>query len=176
MELTETVPGNAALMGLLCELDRGITMVGTLDDFEYAIARSGSSSIGAHFRHNLDFVNALLNGLAIRRIDYNDRTRDVRIETEREYAIDQLMFACRRLNSLTPDIIGSHVVVRSEVDEELWHSSTVSREIEFLHSHTVHHYALIKMLISVENDAVSSAFGVSPSTLRFRSASSVAGY
>jgi hypothetical protein len=159
---------NLTIAGLTAEIERGIAMIEMMSDDEYATARGGGSSVGAHIRHNLDFVNAVLNGVAVRRIDYNDRTRDTRIETDRDYAVREMAFAVERLDRLTPAILATLVLVRSEVDEDLWHTSTVSREIEFLHSHTVHHYALVRFLMAESREVLSPSFGVSPSTLRFR--------
>jgi hypothetical protein len=62
-------------------------------------------------------------------------------------------------------------MVRSEVDEDLWHTSSISREIEFLHSHTVHHYALVARRMTDAGYFTDATFGVAPSTLRFRQAS-----
>ena len=149
-------------------------MVAAMRDVDYATRRNGESSIGAHIRHNLDFITALLCGVAGGRIDYNVRQRDPRIESDRVYAIEQMMSACERLRNLTSWRLASPVIVRSEVNERVWHTSSVSREIEFLHSHTVHHYALVKWLLNEASESVGASFGVSPSTLRFRSGVSLA--
>ncbi|HEX6126188.1 MAG TPA: hypothetical protein VFZ23_12515 [Pyrinomonadaceae bacterium] len=159
---------NAAVSGLIAELARGIEIILALDDDEFGMAVEGRSSVGAHLRHDLDFVNAFLNGLAERRIDYNARARDARIERDRDHAIQEMAFACSRLRNLTPGLLASLVVVRSEVDEDLWHTSSASREIEFLHSHTVHHYALIAKLVAATGRRLDDEFGVAPSTLRYR--------
>jgi hypothetical protein len=74
----------------------------------------------------------------------------------------------RRLERLEPETFDRIVMVRSEINEDFWYASSVAREIEFLHSHTVHHYAVIARLMP---DSVKlNKFGVAPSTLRFRAA------
>jgi hypothetical protein len=170
----DTVNQNSAVTSLIAEIERGVVIVSSMSDKGYAQPRSGESSIGAHIRHNLDFINALLNGVDIGRVDYNARSRDIRIESDRHYAIEQMQAACRRLRWLGSSGIGSLVSVRSEISEGLWHASSVPREIEFLHSHTIHHYALVRWLMDRTADSADSSFGVSPSTLRFRSAVSLA--
>lgn len=80
---------------LAAELEHGIGITRGLDDADFAKGRDGGSSIGAHIRHNLDFVNALLNGIVEGRIDYNDRPRDSRVENDRAYAEEQMLIACR---------------------------------------------------------------------------------
>ena len=158
-----------ALDGLIAELERGIRIAGEVSRDAYTAAMNGGASAGAHLRHNLDFVNALLNGLAERRVDYADRPRDPLVETHRGHAIEQMRFAISRLENLTPDILGRIVMVRSEIDADIWHTSSVSREIEFVHSHTVHHYALIARQLASAGFDVGADVGVAPSTLRYRS-------
>lgn len=168
MDFTEGTLGNDVRRKLLEEIERGVEIIRRLDDAGYARSADGSASIGAHIRHNLDFISALLNGVAGRRIDYNARSRNPRVETDREYAAEQLEFASRRLETLDGDRLERRVMVRSEIDEDVWHTSSLSRELEFLHSHTVHHYALIARLIGAIGHEVAVEFGVAPSTLRFR--------
>jgi hypothetical protein len=87
MSLSDSSANNAAVGALVNEIERGVAIVRSLDDEDFAIGRGGQSSVGAHLRHNLDFVNALLNGIAARRVDYNARPRDPRLETDRRHAI-----------------------------------------------------------------------------------------
>ena len=143
------------------ELLRGVTIIRGLSVGDYKL-------VGAQFRHDLDFVNALLNGLAECRIDYNARQRDPKVETIPAYAVEQMLFAVRRLQGFQPDLLHRLVSVRSEINEDRWHTSSVSRELEFLHSHTVHHHALIAKILSSVGHFVGHDVGVAPSTLKFR--------
>ncbi len=161
---------NSAVAGLIVELEKACTIINALDDEIYSGMGGHESSIGAHMRHNLEFVNELLNGIAERRIDYNARLRDIRVEIDRGYAVEQMSFACQRLSSLTAGILATVVLVSSEVDEDVWHTSSVSREIEFLHSHTIHHYALVARRMADAGFTTDDTFGVAPSTLKFRAA------
>ncbi|MEO8041899.1 MAG: hypothetical protein ABI646_04725 [Acidobacteriota bacterium] len=157
------------LESLIAELERGIAIIRDLGVETFRATKKGNGSIGAHFRHNLDFVNSFLNGIAERRIDYNDRGRDTTVETRPAHAVEQMQFAMRRLKGVQPDIFDRIVMVRSEINEDVWHASSVAREIEFLHSHTVHHYALVSKLMAEAGRATGEEFGVAPSTLKFRS-------
>jgi hypothetical protein len=163
--------GIDTLQSLVAELERGIAIIRDLEVETFRATEDGNGSIGTHFRHNLDFVNSFLNGIAERRIDYNDRTRDTLVETRPSYAVEQMQFAMRRLEHLEAEMFDRIVMVRSEINENVWNTSSIAREIEFLHSHTVHHYALIARLMpSWVRDGLNT-FGVAPSTLRFRAAS-----
>jgi hypothetical protein len=50
--------------------------------------------------------------------------------------------------------------------------SSTARELGFLLSHTIHHFALIAMTLQSLGVNVDPAFGVSPSTLRYRTEAS----
>lgn len=123
--------------------------------------------IGAHFRHNLDFANAFLNGLAAGKLDYEKRERDETIEQNRSYAIEQIGFLIRRFQDLAQKDLEKEVSVRSEIDADVWHKSSAMRELEFLLSHTIHHHALVAEKLNNSGVKIAADFGVAPSTLKF---------
>ena len=49
-----------------------------------------------------------------------------------------------------------------------WCASTGRRELQFLLSHSVHHYAIIAMICGQHEIEVPEGFGVAPSTLKYR--------
>lgn len=152
---------------LIAEIRRGIVLIEQLDDSNYAAKPNGNAGVGEHFRHNLDFANSLFKGIESGRVDYSGRERDVRVETDRNHATDcfeDLIDSLDRLESKEFDL---KLSVRSEVDEELWLESSLARELEFLHSHTVHHYALIAAKLSLLGIPAPEGFGVAPSTLKY---------
>lgn len=152
---------------LIDELDRAVSLINSLDDICYCRRTTNSSSVGAQFRHNLDLINAFLKGVGIGRIDYSDRRRDLKTENNRNLATSKICVLKTTIGDLDLRSTSSSILVRSEIESDLWFSSSVLRELEFVHSHTVHHHALIaeKLLgfgIQVEKD-----FGVALSTLRY---------
>lgn len=130
-----------------------------------ALADQTYRAVGGHFRHNLDFANSFLNGLAGSVIDYNRRERDPRIETDRKYAIERTIFLIRRLAEVV--VTDAEILVASEIEPGARHRSSVARELEFLHSHTVHHHALVAEKLSHAGVKIPTEFGVAPSTLEF---------
>jgi hypothetical protein len=48
--------------------------------------------------------------------------------------------------------------------------SSISRELQVLSSHTVHHFALIAMTLRMRGVELDSDFGMAPSTLRYLAA------
>jgi uncharacterized damage-inducible protein DinB len=130
-------------------------------------------AIGVHVRHLLDhyvgFLGALENG---RRVDYEARQRDARIEREPEFARALLRDVATRLAGMDAAILDSRMHARIEVDSEpaVWADSSPARELGFLVSHTVHHCALIGVICRANGVPVPHDFGVAPSTLRHRAA------
>jgi hypothetical protein len=149
------------------EFERGRALIDRLDDLTYRRSANGTGSVGGHFRHNLDFVNNFLNGIAERRIDYNVRERDIRVEIDRRYAVEKMGFAMERIGRVADGVLGRLVYVRSELGLPTWLPSSISRELEFINSHTVHHHALIAEKLAGFGIAVPENFGVAPSTLEY---------
>jgi uncharacterized damage-inducible protein DinB len=162
----------------LTVLRQGRDLVRALDDEAYTknaptLALSG---VGPHLRHVVDFYERFLaaletaspedDGFAIR-IDYDARERDPRIETDPRHALGVLERAIDRLRAivrLPAGVADTPLQVRG--DGSPWTDSTVSRELQSLVSHTVHHYALIAIAVRSQGGTPSPEFGVAPSTLR----------
>ena len=152
-------------MILATELKKGVELIADLDDLSYR--RGPNASVGAQFRHNLDFAVCLLRGLASGHIDYNDRERDGLVETDRHHASERFHHVIGKLAGIEPRSLGRSVLIRSEIDKEIWLPSSLAREVEFVHSHTVHHHALIAQKLASIGIEITSTFGVAPSTLEY---------
>ncbi len=116
-----------------------------------------------------DHYQILLAGLPDGRIDYDARLRDPRLEREREYAIDLALDLRSQLSGLSAEWGPRplQVSMRSLADngeEPDWSGSTVQRELQFLVSHTVHHCALIKLILRQHGFNPGVEFGLAPST------------
>ena len=164
----KTTQSHIGLLNRLAEeLMRGVALIEELTDEIYLNTKNGVGSIGAHVRHNLDFADNFLCGLEIGKINYNSRERDLRTEQDRKYAKERFLFLIKRFKSISADVLDRDVYVCSEVDDSNWYKSTGARELEFVHSHTVHHYALIAEKLEPYGMEVSRDFGVAPSTLKY---------
>ena len=158
---------NGIVEKLIDELVQAIDLIEKIDDTVYTQSANGTGSVGGHFRHNFDFVLSLLNGISEGKVDYEKRERDPRIETDRQYAIDRYIVLVRRLVKILPDELCKELLVRSEIDNTTWHRSSVSREIEFVLSHTVHHHAFIVEKLAIFEVKTTANFAGAPSTLRY---------
>ena len=155
-------------------LRQGVHAVNRVGPDAYA-GRGGAtgSPIGAHFRHVLDHYRCFLDGLAGGRIDYTARARDPEVESRLECGVALAEDCIRRLHALDPGFETRAVLVNAEamtVDQSggEWAPSSVTRELGFLLSHSIHHYALIAPLARAAGVDLGPEFGVAPSTLAFR--------
>ena len=152
-------------------LFEGLALLESVDDQCYA-ARSialETDSAGSHMRHCLEFFECFLSGLGNRAVDYASRKRDRAIAQDRLLGMLRIAEMIDRLQMLERLDADDRIVVRGEDDEQgCWTPSTLGRELAFLRSHTVHHYALMAIILRSQSLEVPAAFGVAPSTLRFQ--------
>jgi hypothetical protein len=158
---------NGLVERLIDELIRAADLIQKIDKETFVKSANGTGSVGGHFRHNLDFATSILNGISEGKIDYERRGRDVKVETDRQYAVEKYIEVIRRVIGVSPDDLNKAVLVRSEINETCWHRSSISRELEFVLSHTVHHHALISEKLAFFGIETSPDFGVAPSTLKY---------
>ena len=149
-------------------LAQGLELLERLDESIYPDRR-----VGAQFRHILDFYECFTGGLTCGRIDYNARRRDEAVEKRRSEGIARLRALSVRLARYSLPADDSVLLVRPEDMEELavsdqWIASSAARELQFLLSHTTHHYALIGFALQAIGVPVDPDFGVAPSTLLYR--------
>ena len=151
-------------------LDQGIALLRSLSPAQYA-ARSPAcfhSSIGGHVRHNYDHFACFLDGLPRGEVDYDARARDPRIETDPVHAALRLADAVRALGELDGPALARNLRVTMDGGSgaRAWTRSTPARELQFLISHSIHHYAMIAVICHGLHVALDPAFGVAPSTQR----------
>ena len=162
-------------------LHQASMLLDRLEDRLYARCEPGffNSSIGAHLRHCLEHYEAFADGLNGATIDYDSRKRDQAVETETRAAqsrIDQLTdFFISLKQQQDGSAYTDELNIKMDCGEDhendtktLWQKSTVGRELQFLVSHTVHHFAMIRSLCVGNDTEICDTFGVAPSTLKHR--------
>ncbi|MEM7625182.1 MAG: DinB family protein [Planctomycetota bacterium] len=126
-------------------------------------------SVGGHVRHCLDHVNALLHGVKGELIDYEARQRGTDIENDPASALAEINRLDAALAQVPTDALGQTVTtaIFLAADRPALHApSTVSREIAFVLSHTIHHNAMIGGMVKALGGDVPAEFGMAPGTLR----------
>ncbi|MEO0650751.1 MAG: DinB family protein [Planctomycetota bacterium] len=151
-------------------LEQGLAVFGRLDAELYTGVPEGltPSAVGGHFRHIHDYYRCFLRDVESGRIDYDRRERDPRFETDLEHATSEYRATLAALTALRDGdaelLVKMDAVDGGPID---WSRSTVARELRFLISHTIHHYALIAMILKVQGFDCGPGFGVAPSTLEY---------
>jgi uncharacterized damage-inducible protein DinB len=153
---------------------QGKDLLDRLDQEEFSASHTigNGASIGAHYRHCLDHFRQLFAGLENGAIDYDARTRNPILETDRLAALaatEALRSSAQELRKLgAEDPLEVRCGVTYDNEEAGSASSTLGREMMFCISHAIHHYALIAILLRAAQRDVPEGFGVAPSTMRHR--------
>lgn len=144
-----------------------IELLNKMTDEQYQLPSKelSSSSIGQHIRHIIEMYQCLLEQYDSGKINYDDRKRDVRIETKIDFAIYCLEQIRKQLNlNEKPLILVNHLM-----GSNLEIQSYYSRELLYNLEHSIHHQALIKVaLMSFDDIEVAEYFGYAPSTIQFK--------
>jgi uncharacterized damage-inducible protein DinB len=171
MEATEPRPSrppSAALRDLLDEL---MTVLLALPVEVYTGEPSAASgSIGGHVRHVLDHVAALVAASPRLEMSYDHRTRGTAIEHDPAAAVREILRLQAGLVRWASMLLDEPVAVTSLLStrgDAVTGWSTRGRELAFVVSHTIHHQAMIGMLMDLQGAETGDArFGYSPSTPR----------
>jgi uncharacterized damage-inducible protein DinB len=154
-------------------LEQATVLIEEITDEQYVAPVLGprGGSIGAQLRHVLDFHACLLRDLDSGHIEYDRRDRDPRVEVERTRAIDRLRACASRLRALVTVGVPRVLLVRADepaaAGAPRWAQSSLERELQCLSSHTVHHYALVALMLRTLGASAPAEFGVAPSTLAY---------
>jgi len=165
-----TTPSMAFARENVEKLDRLAALLERLPGDAYAEPNEPASkaSVGAHVRHVLDFCACLAQGAPGGTIDYEHRERERAIEVDRLAALARIETLRGELLELGArgDQALDVLVVDAEGIEGRGRSSLV-RELEAALNHSVHHFAIIALLLRLRGIEAPDDFGVAPSTLRF---------
>lgn len=157
-------------------LHQGRLLLEHLDDATYVrkLPAAFNSAIGSHYRHCLDHFTVLLSTPAGEEVNYDRRERDLRIETDRTFALEvtqRLLQQCEFLGEQAPD---RPLAVRAKVsyigEDSPVAASTLGRELMYVVIHAVHHYALISFICHSFGIPLPAGFGVAPSTVQHHKA------
>lgn len=158
--------GNRVLLGQAIRLMEGMTDEG----YTRPCAACFDSSPGGHMRHLLEHYGNFLSGLGTGEIDYERRDRHSAVGTRREAALEMAMQLFGRFSRMERPAGSGLVVMSHEAGSPPCKSVTsLERELEFLLSHKVHHFALIRTILWIRGwRHFPEGFGVAPSTLRYQ--------
>jgi uncharacterized damage-inducible protein DinB len=161
-----------ALALAACLMDMATLLDGT-SDLDYHSRPEGgvSGSVGGHVRHCLDHVRAVLDAAAGGLLSYDCRARDTVIEHNRTLGIQALRQQGRRLEAMAGGPANQPVRLQALVDTSgatVEVSSSLGRELVFVLQHTIHHQAIVALLLAARGIEIPPQFGYAPSTARRR--------
>lgn len=168
----------AAVRGNVRFLEQGIELLDRLTPEIYRTpTRPGWAPLGTQFRHVLDHYRSFVQGREAGRIDYDARLRDGLTETDPAEAAAQARTMIAELERIHVEDGSRALAVQMDTGGGQrmpdWRPSSLGRELQFLVSHTVHHYALIKLLLEDVGIDAGADFGVAPSSLAHQARESV---
>lgn len=160
-------------------LEQELILLRALSPEQYKAPAKGHfrSSVGMHLRHNLDHFEAFFNGLESGVVNYETRSRQTQIENIPGLAVEALQFYLEKLNQLC-SVEDTFLQIQEEspvgIKDARHLDSSLGRELQFLLGHTVHHNAIIAMIVDRHGIELPKGFGVAPSTQRHEAKSMVA--
>jgi len=166
----------ALLQSIKDVLLQGLELLDAVDDdtYSFMLAAPYSASIGKHYSHVVDHFECLVRGLRTGIIDYDNRERDLKLETSVEEARTATIRLIADFHGLTATEIESYCSVMYTVGyqdkEPLAIDTIVAREIAYCVSHAIHHFAIIRLVCAELGLTMPDVFGVAPSTLKHRAA------
>ncbi len=151
------------------QLDDIAAIVMSVDDATY-MARpiaAVSGSIGEHVRHCLDHIGALVAATPARPLSYDRRERATAVERDPAEALRLIMrlkSAVDRWGDRAMDEPVCVVSMVTDAGDTVTGWSTMGRELAFVNSHTIHHEAMIAVLLSLAGVDIPDRLGLAPAT------------
>lgn len=159
-----------AVDAVLCVQRELRDFVAALSDEQYVQKPVGviQSSIGGHVRHCLDHVEAVLAAARTKSLNYDLRERGTDVETDRLAAMETMRRQESELSALRGPFVDRRLKMTAVVcagAPALETATSLSRELAFVVSHTVHHNSLLAAMAAVLGVPVPQRFGYAPATL-----------
>jgi len=164
-------PDLDAALGLL---DQASDLAARVDPGSWTSPRPEfrDSTLGQHLRHTLEHLEALVAGVESGTVDYDARARDASLETSPAAArrrCHQLATSLAELGESFPPSQPLCVTASSASSgESPARESSFGRELQFVVSHTIHHFAIVAAICHRLDIAVDAELGIAPSTLKHR--------
>jgi hypothetical protein len=126
-----------------------------------------SGAVGEQVRHTLDHIAVLLSADTRETLSYDRRRRGTAVETDPTMALDETLRLKALVQSHAARSLDEPVFVASRLSAagaEVQGWSTIGRELAFVVAHTIHHEAIIALLLAFQGIQVPPRFGYAPST------------
>lgn len=124
-----------------------------------------NASIGEHTRHIIEMFQCVEKQYDLGIVNYDNRERNQLIQTDTDYAIEQIQHIKSSLR-----IENKNLYLQQFVDDvEIRIQSNYYRELLYNLEHCIHHQAMIKIAVmKFDNIRVDANFGVARSTIEYK--------
>lgn len=143
----------------------------TNEQYTYPSNTLFGATIGQHVRHILEFYQSVLNNLNSKIINYDNRSRNLIIETDNAYAIQVIDQVNTQLAfNLKDESLVLEGNFCADEGNEMKIQTSLFRELAYCLEHSIHHQALIKVGLLEVNclSFIDESFGLAPATIRHR--------
>lgn len=158
----------AAAIALLDQCEAFVRGVGAREFAAESRAVHGGT-IGKHIRHSLDHFRACLDSVGPGAVaDYDQRERNVPMETDPARALEAIASIRARLGTICDESLQAPVRVRVMLSGDGVYAelrSTLGRELAFAAHHAVHHHAMLATIAQELGLRTEPGFGKAPSTI-----------
>lgn len=148
-------------------LNELIDLLNQLSQIEYSKSCPdlSNATIGEHTRHIIEMFQCLENQCDSGIVNYDNRMRNIRIQTDTLFAIENIVTIQINLDKKNINLELLQVID----GEEIRIASNYHRELLYNLEHCIHHQALIKVaVLQCETVKIDPNFGVARSTIEYR--------
>ena len=160
-----SVVNNSLIESNVKTLDEGLELLSTIkqEHFTHSCKPTFHSTIGAHFRHVLEHYKCVVSQIEQSEFSYDRRERDQLLECDINYAVNVLQELRTTISNFDDDVFAkTYTIIDQQASSAI--PTTLQRELLFLQSHTVHHYAMIGGMVRILGMSTESDFGVAIAT------------
>lgn len=146
-------------------LDEGLELLASIkqEHFTHSCKPTFHSTIGAHFRHVLEHYRCIVSQIEQSEVNYDLRERDQLLECDLSYAVSALQELRTAISNLNDQAFAkSYTILDQQVGTPI--NTSLERELLFLQSHTLHHYAMIGGMVRILGMNTDADFGVAIAT------------
>ena len=139
------------------------------EDYVSPVVVLSNATVGQHVRHILEFFECLIQSRQTGILNYDNRKRDLAIETNPETAKTVLNKILQEIGQENTELMLQQRYTESD-DELITLPTNFHREIMYNIEHAVHHQALIRIGVQALRPEINlpKAFGVADSTIHYR--------
>ncbi|SMD45396.1 hypothetical protein SAMN00777080_4046 [Aquiflexum balticum DSM 16537] len=147
-----------------------------VEDFSKKLEILSGSSIGQHLRHILELYQCLLDGAFENEVNYDNRKRNLRLETDPEFALTTIEEISEKIFNLDGDkYLNMLGAFSAHSEKKIAIKTSIYRELAYNLEHSIHHQALIKIGLSALglSNLVDIDFGVAPATIKYKNSQKI---